>query len=130
MGFDNQRWRPAVGPHDSTAHLDLPGLTAVRRGVGSGRHTERCAPHRTERSRARQWWRGHRPETRRGHWAYTQAMGAWQNPNEDERGVDVGQIRRQLTMSVEDRVRHMVDVANAFMKIRDTVKRVDGPLGR
>jgi len=33
-------------------------------------------------------------------------------------------------MSVEDRVRHMVDVANTFMKIRDTVKIVDRPLGR
>lgn len=57
-------------------------------------------------------------------------MDAWQNPNEDERGVDVSQIRSQLRMSVEDRVRHMVDVANTFMKIRDTVKIVDRPLGR
>jgi len=57
-------------------------------------------------------------------------MVAWQNPNEDERGVDVGQIRSQLRMSVEDRVRHMVDVANTFMKIRDNVKIVDRPLGR
>lgn len=57
-------------------------------------------------------------------------MDAWQNPNEDERGVDVGQIRSQLRMSVEDRVRHMVDVANTFMTIRDTVKIVNRPLGR
>lgn len=57
-------------------------------------------------------------------------MDAWQNPNEDERGVDVGQIRSQLRMSVEDRVRHMVDVANTFIKIRGTVKIVDRPLGR
>lgn len=57
-------------------------------------------------------------------------MGAWQNPNEDERGVDVGQIRRQLRLSVEDRVRHMVDVANTFMKIRATVKSADRPLDR
>ena len=57
-------------------------------------------------------------------------MDTWQNPNEDSRGVDVGQIRSQLRMSVEDRVRHMVDVANTFMKIRNTVKIVDRPFGR
>jgi len=57
-------------------------------------------------------------------------MDEWKNPNEDARGVDVSQIRSQLRMSVEDRVRHMVDVANAFMKIRENVKIVDRPLGR
>lgn len=62
--------------------------------------------------------------------AYTKTVDTWKNPNEDERGVDVSQIRSQLRMSVEDRVRHMVDVTNTFMKIRDTVKIVDRPLGR
>jgi hypothetical protein len=62
--------------------------------------------------------------------AYTKTVDTWKNTNEDERGVDVSQIRSQLRMSVEDRVRHMVDVANTFMKIRDTVKIVDRPLGR
>lgn len=60
--------------------------------------------------------------------AYTDRVDIWQNPDENERGVDVGQIRKQLTMSVEDRVRHMVDVANVFMKIRSTVQIVDRPL--
>ena len=62
--------------------------------------------------------------------AYTKTVDTWKNTNEDERGVDVSQIRSQLRMSVEDRVRHMVDVTNTFMKIRDTVKIVDRPLGR
>lgn len=62
--------------------------------------------------------------------AYTKTVDTWKNPNEDERGVDVSQIRSQLRMSVEDRVRHMVDVTNTFMKIRETVKIVDRPLGR
>ncbi len=44
---------------------------------------------------------------------------------EDERGVDIGQIRRQLRMSVEDRVAHMVDVANTLMEIRATVRFVE-----
>lgn len=62
--------------------------------------------------------------------AFTDCLDTWQNPNEYEHGVDVGQIRIQLTMSVEDRVRHMVEVANAFMKIRATVRFADGPLNR
>jgi hypothetical protein len=37
---------------------------------------------------------------------------------EDERGVDIGQIRRQLRMSVEERVRHMVEVANVMLSIQ------------
>jgi hypothetical protein len=50
----------------------------------------------------------------------------WKNPNEDARGVDVGQIRAQLRMSTEDRVRHMVDVANKLIEIRASV-RLLGP---
>jgi hypothetical protein len=41
------------------------------------------------------------------------------NPLEDWRGVDVGQIRRQLSMSVEERVRDMVDVANKLISMRE-----------
>lgn len=44
---------------------------------------------------------------------------------EDERGVDIGQIRRQLLMSTEDRVRHMVEVSNRMMEIRATVRFLD-----
>lgn len=51
-------------------------------------------------------------------------MGEWQNPNEDWRGVDVTQIRALLRLSVEDRVRHMVEVANVFMGIRQRARIV------
>ena len=37
------------------------------------------------------------------------------NPNEDWRGVDVGQIRRQLRMTTKERVRDMVHAANVIM---------------
>ena len=57
-------------------------------------------------------------------------MDSWQNPNEDSRGVDISQIRSQLRMSVEERVRHMVVVANTFRKIRESVQIVDRPIGR
>ena len=46
---------------------------------------------------------------------------------EDGRGVDVSQIRRQLRMSVEDRVRHMVDVTNKLMEVGATVRLLDPP---
>jgi len=49
---------------------------------------------------------------------------------EDSRGVDVSQIRRQLRMSVEDRVRHMVDVTNKLMEVRATVRLLDPPRAR
>ena len=38
---------------------------------------------------------------------------------EDWRGVDVGQIRRQLQMTPKERVRDMVHAANVFMAIRE-----------
>lgn len=44
-------------------------------------------------------------------------MGSSQNPNEDWRGVDIGQIRNQLKLSVKDRVREMVHAANEMMSI-------------
>ena len=46
---------------------------------------------------------------------------------EDFRGVDVSQIRRQLRLSVEERVRHMVEVTNTLMEIRATVRFIDAP---
>ena len=49
---------------------------------------------------------------------------------EDFRGVDISQIRRQLRMTVEERVRHMVEVANTLMEIRATVRFVDAPMAR
>ena len=54
-------------------------------------------------------------------------MEAWKNPIEDERGVDISQIHRQLQMSVEDRVLHMVEAANTFMEIRSHARFVDVP---
>ena len=59
--------------------------------------------------------------------AYTKHMDAWKNSIEDERGVDISQIRRQLQMSVEERVQHMVEAANTFMEIRSHVRFVDVP---
>lgn len=58
--------------------------------------------------------------------AYTDFMLEFENL-EDHRGVDISQIRRQLRMSVEDRVQHMVEVANKFMEIRSHVRFVDNP---
>ena len=49
---------------------------------------------------------------------------------EDDRGVDIGQIRRQLRLPVEERVRHMVDVANKLMEIRATARFVDATTDR
>ncbi|CAN5360279.1 hypothetical protein BH23ACT3_BH23ACT3_10730 [soil metagenome] len=43
-------------------------------------------------------------------------------PLEDWRGVDVGQIRRQLRMSVKDRVRTMVETANVMMAIQERAR--------
>ena len=59
--------------------------------------------------------------------AYTKHMDGWKNPIEDERGVDISQIHRQLQMSVEDRVLHMVEAANTFMEIRSHARFVDVP---
>lgn len=44
---------------------------------------------------------------------------------EDHRGVDVSQIRRQLRMSVVDRVQYMVDVTNKLMEVRATARFLD-----
>ena len=60
------------------------------------------------------------------HSAYTDFMLEFENL-EDHRGGDISQIRRQLRMSVEERVQHMVEVANKFMEIRSYVRFVDNP---
>lgn len=46
-------------------------------------------------------------------------MSDTNNPLEDWRGVDIGQIRSQLRMSVDERVRVMVHAANVMMSIRE-----------
>jgi len=38
---------------------------------------------------------------------------------EDSRGVDVSQIRRQLQMTVPERVRSMVEAANTMLAIQE-----------
>jgi len=38
---------------------------------------------------------------------------------EDERGVDISQIRRQLALPVPERVRVMVEAANAMITIQE-----------
>lgn len=50
-------------------------------------------------------------------------METWQNPNEDERGVDAGQIRDLLRMSVAERAHEMVRVANLMARSRETALR-------
>jgi hypothetical protein len=54
-------------------------------------------------------------------------MEEWHNPNEDWRGIDITQIRAQLRLTVEDRVRHMVEVANVFMGVRQQARIVRRP---
>jgi hypothetical protein len=58
--------------------------------------------------------------------AYTETVDQWKNPNEDERGVDVGQIRDLLRMSVAERAHEMVRVANQMAKARETASRGQG----
>ena len=41
---------------------------------------------------------------------------------EDERGVDVYQIRRQLALSVPERVTGMVETANMMLSIQKTAQ--------
>jgi hypothetical protein len=40
------------------------------------------------------------------------------SPLEDWRGVDVGQIRKQLRLPVKERVRTMVDAANVLIAMQ------------
>jgi hypothetical protein len=41
---------------------------------------------------------------------------------EDSRGVDIGQLRRRLRMSVPERVRTMVEVANTMLSIQQAAR--------
>jgi hypothetical protein len=41
---------------------------------------------------------------------------------EDSRGVDVSQIRRQLQMTVPERVRSMVEAANTLLAIQERAR--------
>lgn len=50
-------------------------------------------------------------------------MDTWKNSNEDERGVDIGQIRDMLSMSVAERVRQMVHSANVFITVQENARR-------
>ena len=54
---------------------------------------------------------------------YTEAVEQWRNPNEDDRGVDVGQIRAQLKLTVPERVREMVHAANVLMTMQENARR-------
>ena len=47
---------------------------------------------------------------------------AGSNDLEDERGIDVAQIQAQLRMSVPERVRTMVAVANAQIAMQEASK--------
>ncbi|MFY9481754.1 MAG: hypothetical protein WAP25_07655 [Ilumatobacteraceae bacterium] len=50
-------------------------------------------------------------------------MDEWKNPNEDERGVDIGQIRALVKLTVAERVREMVHAANVLMTIQENARR-------
>jgi hypothetical protein len=54
---------------------------------------------------------------------YTCIVDASKNPNEDERGVDIGQIRGQLKLTVAERVRDMVNAANVMMTMQENARR-------
>lgn len=55
--------------------------------------------------------------------AYNHTVDEWKNPNEDDRGVDVGQIRAQLNLTVAERVREMVHAANVLMTMQENARR-------
>ena len=55
--------------------------------------------------------------------AYTFTVDEWKNPNEDERGVDIGQIRDLVNLTVAERVREMVHAANLLMTIQENARR-------
>ena len=49
-------------------------------------------------------------------------MDVWKNPIEDERGVDISQIRDMLSMSIAERAHEMVRVANLMATARETAR--------
>ena len=55
--------------------------------------------------------------------AYTKYMDGWKNPIEDERGVDISQIRDMLNMTVPERVSEMVHAANLLMTMQENARR-------
>jgi len=55
--------------------------------------------------------------------AYTKHMDGWKNPIEDERGVDISQIHRQLNLTVPERVSEMVHAANLLMTMQENARR-------
>ncbi len=55
--------------------------------------------------------------------SYNAVVDTWKNPNEDERGVDIAQIRGQLKLTVAERVREMVHAANVMMTIQENARR-------
>lgn len=55
--------------------------------------------------------------------AYTFTVDEWKNSNEDERGVDIGQIRALVKLTVAERVREMVHAANVLMTIQENARR-------
>jgi hypothetical protein len=66
---------------------------------------------------------GHRPQAEVTPGAYTFTVDEWKNPNEDERGVDIGQIRALVNLTVAERVREMVHAANVLMAIQENARR-------
>ena len=54
-------------------------------------------------------------------------MDGWRNPNEDERGVDVSQIRSQLRLPVKERVRVMVEAANLLIAVQKHARLLEHP---
>ena len=54
---------------------------------------------------------------------YTEAVEQWRNPNEDDRGVDVGQIRALLSLTVPERVHEMVHAANVLMAMQENARK-------
>lgn len=57
--------------------------------------------------------------------AYTYRVDEWKNPNEDARGVDVGQIRRLLAMSPAERAAEMIRVGNRLFRAQKRVMQSD-----
>jgi hypothetical protein len=54
--------------------------------------------------------------------SYTRDMSDT-SPLEDWRGIDVGQIRRQLQLSVSERVQVMVDAANDMIRMQECARQ-------
>lgn len=83
----------------------LVGVDLLRRRVSSARR------------RCRNCCRDAAPFER---WGPSYADGVEQVPTiEDSRGVDISQIRRQLRMTVPERVRSMVEAANTMLAIQE-----------